>query len=214
MRIRRRATAKKPQPLMSGDRMPCSRRDENGVAGTDDARLAVDFHFTAALEDEVKFLRQLVVMALGRAPGGDAGFGETLFFHRGIGAVEDASDGRAILGRKRRLMGEVLDDHARERSGYGIERFSSSPSQLPIWGRRFSLGEEKPDPCRNRKWCCCNRSPSPSPSHGTPAPEHPSTPAPHLKTAMEWKRRDAKTQRIKTCEWRNAKERSPDGWVF
>jgi len=91
--------------------MPSSGRDQNGVAGSDFAGFAVDFHGTLAFEDEVEFLAEFVVMALGGPTDGDGGFGEALIGHRRVCAVEDAADGAAVFGGEGILLGKLVDGH-------------------------------------------------------------------------------------------------------
>ena len=107
MRIGWGAAAEKAQRFAGGDGVPGTRRDEDGIAGADGARLAVDLHFALALEDEIKLLCEPVVMPLRGRAGGDLRLGEALLFDRGIGAVEDAADGRAVLGGEGFLVGEA-----------------------------------------------------------------------------------------------------------
>src|SRR4030095_7904297 len=92
--------------------MPGARGNQDGVARTNRARLAVDLHAPATFEDEVELLGELVVMTLRRATRGDARLGEALILHWRITAIEDASDGRAILGGKRSLRVECKHGHA------------------------------------------------------------------------------------------------------
>ncbi len=91
--------------------MPCAGWNENGVARADLPLCAVDFHEARAFEDEIEFLGDPVKVSLGGIPCGDPGLGETLVLHRCIGAIENAADGGAVLGGKRRLLIEVLDKH-------------------------------------------------------------------------------------------------------
>ena len=99
---------------MRGDLVAGAGGDEDGVAGTDVTGLAVDFHLGGAFEEEVEFFAEFVVVAVGGLAGGHAGFGEALFFDRGVGAVEDAADGRAVLRGEGALIFELLHYHGGE----------------------------------------------------------------------------------------------------
>src|SRR5262249_62247395 len=76
-------------------RVPCSVRDQHGVAGPDSARVAVDLHPAGALEDEVDLLGRAVVVALGRLVGLERRLGEAL-----LGSVVELADRRAGLRRE------------------------------------------------------------------------------------------------------------------
>lgn len=121
MRVRRGAAAEEAQRFRSHDGVPCAGRDEDGIAGHDRARFAVDLHRPAAFEDEVKLLRQPVVMPLRGAARRDARFGEALVLHGRIRAVEEAADGGAVLGGEGRLVGEWEHGHAGKYSGFGLQ---------------------------------------------------------------------------------------------
>lgn len=111
MRIRRGAAAEEAEGLGGGDLVPGARRDEDGIANGHGAFFAVDLHGALAFEDEVEFLTQLVVVALGGAADWDGGFGEALVLHGGIRAVQDAADGAAVLGGEGRLLGKLVQGH-------------------------------------------------------------------------------------------------------
>jgi hypothetical protein len=96
---------------VGGNGVPGAGGNQDGVAGADRPGRAVDFHFAGALKDEVKLLREPVVMSLGGAAGGDPGLGEGLLLDRRIRAVEDAADGGAVLGGERRLIFQVEHGH-------------------------------------------------------------------------------------------------------
>lgn len=89
-----------------GDLVPGARGNEDGVAGVDGLSGAIDFHFGGAFEDEVEFLTEAMVVAFGGAAGGECGFGEGLVLDRGVGQVEQATNGGAVFGREGRLLGE------------------------------------------------------------------------------------------------------------
>ena len=109
--VGRRAAAEEAERFARGDGVPCARRNEDGIAVADGACGAVDLHFARAFEDEIKLLREPVVMPLRGRAGGHAGLGERLLFYGRIGAVEDAADGRAVLGGEGFLVGEVEHGH-------------------------------------------------------------------------------------------------------
>lgn len=92
--------------------MPRVRWNQDGIAGADVAGFAVDLHGPLPFEDEVEFFAELVVVAVGRLAHGDRGFSEALILHRRVGAVQDAADGAAVLGREGRLMGKLVEGHA------------------------------------------------------------------------------------------------------
>ena len=58
--------------------MPSAGWYQNGIAGGDRAKLALD---TTAYEDEIELLAQLVKVALGGSADGDGRFGEGLILH-------------------------------------------------------------------------------------------------------------------------------------
>lgn len=105
MRIRRGAAAEEAQGCLRGDLVPCPWGNENGVAGADFLGVAVDFHGASAFQEEIKFLAQFVVVAIGGSPLGDGGFGEALIRNRGICAIEDTAYRGAIFGREWFLTG-------------------------------------------------------------------------------------------------------------
>ena len=114
VRVGRGAAAEEAEGFAGCDGVPCAGRDEDRVAGADGARLSVDFHFTAAAEDEIKLLGESVIMALRGSACGDLRLGEALVFDGRVGSVEDAADGGAVLGGEGFLVGEVEHGHARD----------------------------------------------------------------------------------------------------
>src|SRR5437868_13282605 len=78
VRIRRRAAAEKAQRLCSHDRVPRARRDKDRIARTDRTTFAVELYLARAFEDEIKLLRDLVIVSLCRAAGRDARFRKAL----------------------------------------------------------------------------------------------------------------------------------------
>jgi chromate reductase len=111
VRVGRRAATEEAQRLARRDRVPRARRDQDRVARTDLARLAVDLHRAAALDDEVELLGAAVVVALRRGARRQRRLGQALVEHRRVRAVEQAADGRAVPGGEGRLVGERADDH-------------------------------------------------------------------------------------------------------
>lgn len=85
--------------------MPGPGRDEYGVTDFDGVGYVINFHGAAALENEIKFFRQPVVVAFGSCTLGKGGLSQALVGNRGIGGVEDAADRRAVLGCERYLFG-------------------------------------------------------------------------------------------------------------
>jgi len=106
------AAAEEAEVCFRGDLVAGAGGDEDGVAAGDVAGFAVDFHDGVAFEEEVEFFAEFVVVAVGGLAGGHGGFGEALLFDGGVGAVEDAADGGAVLGGEGALIFELLDYHA------------------------------------------------------------------------------------------------------
>lgn len=92
--------------------MPRVRRDQDGIARTHFTHFAVDFHAPLPFEDEVELFAELVVVAFGGLPHGNCRLGETLVLHGRVGPIQDAADGAAVLGGKRRLLGKLIEGHA------------------------------------------------------------------------------------------------------
>ena len=65
-----------------------------------------------AFEDEIKLLRDLVIMPLCPASRGDARFGKALVLDGRIRAIEYRTDSRAVFCDKWRLGREILDSHS------------------------------------------------------------------------------------------------------
>src|SRR6478752_7615056 len=103
VRIRRRAAAEKAQRLCSHDRVPRARGNEDRVARPDCAMFAVELYLARAFEDEIKLLRDLVIVPFCPAVCGDARFRKALVFYGCIRAIEDRTDSRSVLRDKRRL---------------------------------------------------------------------------------------------------------------
>lgn len=92
--------------------MPSAGRDEDGITGGHGFFFAIDFHGAGAFQDEIKFFAQLVKMAFGRLPYRDGGLGQGLVLHGGIGPVQDAADGAAVLRGEGYLFRKGVDGHA------------------------------------------------------------------------------------------------------
>ena len=91
--------------------MPGTWRYEDCITGSDGESLTINLHRPFAIENKVEFLTLLMVVSFSCTTGRDRGLGETLIAHRRIGAVQDAANPRAILGRKGFLAGYVQDNH-------------------------------------------------------------------------------------------------------
>ena len=91
--------------------MPGTWRYEDCIPGSDGESLTINLHRPFAIENKVEFLTLLMVVSFSCTTGRDRGLGETLIAHRRIGAVQDAANPRAILGRKGFLAGYVQDNH-------------------------------------------------------------------------------------------------------
>ena len=135
--VGRSAAAEEAEGLafVGGELVPGGAGDEDGVAGGDGLGFAVEFHEAGACEDEVEFLAELVVVALGGGAGGEGGFGEALELDGGVGAVEDAADGGAVLGGEGGLGGKRVDCHG----GRGIVSPLGRVPQAGLRGRVFLL---------------------------------------------------------------------------
>ena len=112
MRIRRRAAAKKAQWFCSYNRVPRARRDEDRIARADPTMFAVQLYLARAFEDEIKLLRDLVIMPLCPASRGDARFRKALVLDGRIRAIENRTDGRTVFRDKGRLGRKILDGHS------------------------------------------------------------------------------------------------------
>ena len=97
--------------------MPATGWNQDGIADFDGFQFTIDFHRTAAIKDKIKFFGFFMVMAFGGPSFRHRGLGETLIGDRGIGRVEDAADGRAILGGEGDLFGYRSDRHDGFESG-------------------------------------------------------------------------------------------------
>jgi hypothetical protein len=65
--------------------------------------VAVEFYLARAFEDEIKFLRDFVIVQLCPASCGDARFRKALVLDGRIRAIENRTDSRAVFRDKRRL---------------------------------------------------------------------------------------------------------------
>ena len=81
--------------------MPRTRRDEHRVAPADLARIALDFHLAAAVEEEVDLLGLRVVVALRGPARVKARLREALVGGPAECGVEQDSDRRAVERRER-----------------------------------------------------------------------------------------------------------------
>jgi hypothetical protein len=113
MRIRRSAAAQEAKGgvRVSSNLVPRRAGDQDGITGADVSGFAIDIHQAMPFEDEIELLTHFVIVPLGGGASGDGGFREALHFHRGIGAVQNAADGGAILRGERGLSGELVDGH-------------------------------------------------------------------------------------------------------
>ena len=72
---------------------------------------AVEFYLARAFQDEIKLLRELVIVPLCPASCGDARFRKALVSDRRIRAIENRTDSRAVFRDKSGLGREILDGH-------------------------------------------------------------------------------------------------------
>ena len=84
--------------------MPGSRRDEDRIARADHSTFAIEFYLARAFEDEIKLLRDLVIMPLCPASRRDSGFRKALVLDGRIRAIENGAfgkrdvEGKAAMG--------------------------------------------------------------------------------------------------------------------
>ena len=81
--------------------MPRAGRDEDRVARADHSTFAIEVYLARAFEDEIKLLRDLVIMPLCLASRGDARFRNALVLDGRIRAIENRTDSRAVFRGKR-----------------------------------------------------------------------------------------------------------------
>jgi hypothetical protein len=81
--------------------VPYAGRDEDRIARADHSTFDVEFYLARAFEDEIKFLRDLVIVPLCPASCGDARFREALVLDGRIRAIENRTDSRAVFRYKR-----------------------------------------------------------------------------------------------------------------
>ena len=86
--------------------------DEDRIARADHSTFAVEFYLARAFEDEIKLLRDLVIMPLCPASCWDARFRKALVLDGRVGAIKNRTDSRAIFRDKRPLGREILDSHS------------------------------------------------------------------------------------------------------
>lgn len=87
-------------------------RDEDRIARADHSAVAIEFYFARAFEDEIKFLRDLVMVALCPASRGDARFGKALVLNGRIRAIENRTDSGAVFRDEWGLGRQILDGHS------------------------------------------------------------------------------------------------------
>ena len=87
-------------------------RDQDRIARADHSTFAIEFYLARALEDEIKLLRDLVIVPLCPASRGEARFRKALLLNGRIRAIENRTDSRAVLRDKRRLGRKILDGHS------------------------------------------------------------------------------------------------------
>ena len=91
--------------------MPGAGRDEDRIARADHSTLAIEFYLARAFDDEIKLLRDLVIVPLCPASCGNARFRKALVLDGRIRVIENRTDGRAVFRDKRRLGREILDGY-------------------------------------------------------------------------------------------------------
>lgn len=91
--------------------MPGAGKDQDCVSRNDQPYFPVDLDRAFALQQKIEFLTFLMVVSIGCASGGNAGLCEALIENGCVGGIEDASNPRAILGRKGFLAGYVQNNH-------------------------------------------------------------------------------------------------------
>ena len=74
--------------------------------------LALHFYLARAFEDEIKLLRDLVIMPLCPGSRGYARFRKALVLDGRIRAIENRTDSRTVFRDKGRLDREILDGHS------------------------------------------------------------------------------------------------------
>ena len=85
--------------------------NKNGVAGANLASRAVKIHERGAFKQKIKFLADLVVVALSGLPRLQRSFRQTLHCNGRVGAIQNASYDRAVFGNKWFLIFELLNNH-------------------------------------------------------------------------------------------------------
>jgi hypothetical protein len=92
--------------------VPRAGRDEDRIARADHSMFAIEFYLACAFEDEIKLLRDLVIVPLCPASCGDARFRKALLLDGRIRAIENRTDSRTVFRDKGRLDREILDGHS------------------------------------------------------------------------------------------------------
>jgi 3-dehydroquinate synthase len=92
--------------------MPRACRNQNGITSAKLPFLAIDFHQPPTCGKKIELLADPVIMPLGGASSWQGRLRKALTDHRGIGQIQEAADGRSILGGERLLLLAVADFHA------------------------------------------------------------------------------------------------------
>ena len=71
--------------------MPRTGRDEDRIARADHSTFAIEFYLARAFEDEIKFLRDLVIVPICPASRGDARFRKALVLNGCIRADRESN---------------------------------------------------------------------------------------------------------------------------
>ena len=107
----RRTTAEQSQVGFSSDLVARASGNKNGVARANLADRAVKIHERGAFKQKIKFLADLVVVALSGLPRLQRSFRQTLHCNGRVGAVKNTADDRAVFSYKRFLIFELLNNH-------------------------------------------------------------------------------------------------------
>ena len=107
----RRATTEQAQLSFGSDLVARANRNKNGVAGANLASRAVKIHERGAFKQKIKFLADLVVVALSGLPRLQRSFRQTLHCNGRVGAIKNTADDRAVFGNKWFLIFELLNNH-------------------------------------------------------------------------------------------------------
>ena len=80
--------------------MPRAGRDEDRIARADHLTFAIEFYLARAFEDEIKLLRDLVIMPLCPASRGDARFRKALVLDGRVRTIENGAVGKSDIEGK------------------------------------------------------------------------------------------------------------------